>query len=43
MLAMLAASGFLMAAEYLGYLFLLFFLLVFVAALYVGFRKKEEE
>jgi 4-hydroxybenzoate polyprenyltransferase len=43
LLAMVAVSGFLMAASIEGYLILLFFLAVFVAALYFGFRKKEEE
>jgi 4-hydroxybenzoate polyprenyltransferase len=43
LLAMLVASGFLMAASIEGYLILAFFLAVFVAALYFGFRKKEEE
>jgi 4-hydroxybenzoate polyprenyltransferase len=43
LLAMIAASGFLMAASIEGYLILLFFVAVFILALYFGFRKKEEE
>jgi hypothetical protein len=43
LLILLAICGYLMAAEIEGYIFLAFFLLVFLAALWVGFRKREEE
>jgi dolichyl-phosphate-mannose--protein O-mannosyl transferase len=43
LLLLMAMSGYLMAAEIEGFIFLGFFLLVFLAALWNGFRKREEE